>query len=218
MGQKVNPIGFRIGVYRSWDSRWFARKQTHPHAYAQSFLEDLTIRNYIEKNFPRAEIEHIEIEKTGDNVRVIVHSAAPGRMIGKRGQEIDALRRNLAALLKKTEVEVTVQEVKNPELSATVIAKSIADQLVNRASFKKVTKKAVASAMRAGAKGIKIRTAGRLGGAEIARDEFVRVGSMPLHTLRSDIDYGFAEAKTTYGIIGVKVWVCRGDYKIAPSK
>lgn len=211
MGQKVNPIGFRIGVYRKWDSRWFARRK----GYAESFREDLMIREFIEKNFPSAEIERIEIEKTGDSVRVIIHSGAPGRLIGKKGQEIDAIRRKLTHLLKKSEVEVTVSEVKNPELSATILAKNIASQLENRQSFKRVMKKAASAAVRAGAKGIKIRTAGRLGGAEIARDEWIRIGSTPLHTLRSDIDYGFAEANTTYGKIGVKVWVCRGDYKVA---
>ena len=209
MGQKVNPIGFRTGVYRSWDSRWFAR-----NSYAQLFFEDLAIRKYIEKNLSSAEIERIEIEKAGDNVRVVIHSARPGVVIGKKGQEIDLIRKRLAALLHINNVDVSVQEVKTPELSSVIVAKSIADQLVKRASFKKVMKKAATSAIRAGAKGVKIRVAGRLGGAEIARDEWIRIGSTPLHTLRSDIDYGFAQAKTTFGIIGVKVWICKGDYKL----
>lgn len=210
MGHKVNPIGFRIGVYRKWGSRWFARE-----SYAKSFFEDLTIHKFIENAFPGAEIENIEIEKTGDNVRVIIHSALPGKLIGKKGQEIDAIRRHLAKLLNKAEVEVTVQEVKNPELSATILARSIADQLEKRASFKKVMKKAASAALRAGALGIKIRVAGRLGGAEIARDEWLRFGRVPLHTIRADIDYANKEALTTYGKIGVKVWICRGNYKVA---
>lgn len=207
MGQKVNPRGFRTGVYRNWTSRWFARG-----SYADMFFEDLKIKDYINKSLSSAEISEIEIEKAGDNMRVVVHSARPGVVIGKKGQEIDSLRKELANLLGKKSVEVSVQEVKNPELTAILVAKSIAEQLVKRASFKKVMKKEAVTAMRAGAKGINIRVAGRLGGAEIARDEWIRVGSTPRHTLRSDIDYGFAEAKTTYGIIGVKVWICRGEY------
>lgn len=209
MGNKVNPIGFRVGVYRSWNSRWFART-----SYAQQVLEDVKIRAYLEKELRDAEISNIEIEKTVNNIRVIIHSARPGVVIGKKGQEIDALRRKLNRLLGKETVEVSVQEVKNPDLDAILVAKNIADQLVRRASFKKVMKKATSTALRAGAKGINICCSGRLGGAEIARSEWVRIGSVPRHTLRSDIDYGLAEALTTYGIIGVKVWICRGDYKI----
>jgi len=209
VGQKVNPIGFRTGVYRSWNSRWFARG-----SYAQQVLEDVKIRSYLEKELKEAEISMIEIEKTGDDVRVIIHSARPGIVIGKRGQDIDLLRKKLSALLGKENVEVSVQEVKNPDLDAILVAKSIADQLIKRASFKKVMKKATSAALRSGAKGINICCSGRLGGAEIARSEWVRLGSVPRHTLRSDIDYGLAEALTTYGIIGVKVWICRGDYKI----
>lgn len=212
MGQKVNPVGFRVGIYRPWDSRWFARREK----YAQMLFEDLSIRNYIEKrkDIAGAEISGVEIEKAGDNIRIIIHAARPGVVIGKKGQEIESLRKNLASLLKRSNVEVSVQEVKNPELDAVIVAKSIADQLEKRASFKKVMKKAATSAMKAGARGIKICCAGRLAGAEIARSEWVRVGSTPLHTLRADIDYGLAEALTTYGKIGVKVWICRGDYKL----
>lgn len=214
MGQKVNPIGFRIGIYRSWNSRWFARR----HNYAQLLREDLEIRKYIEQYLPSAEISDIEIEKAGDDsIRVIIKSARPGVVIGKKGQEIDSLRRDLARMLKRDNVEVSVQEVKNPELDATIAAKSIAEQLEKRASFKKVMKKTATAAMKAGARGIKIRCSGRLGGAEIARDEWIRIGSTPLHTLRSDIDYGFIEAHTTYGVIGVKVWICRGDYKLVQA-
>ncbi len=209
MGQKVNPIGFRIGVYRKWDARWFARK-----SYATMFFEDMQVKDYIKKTLSSAEISHVEIEKAGDSIRVVIHSARPGVVIGKKGQEIDSLRKGLASLLGKKSVEVSVQEVKNPELTAVLVAKNIAEQLEKRASFKKVMKKEVTSTMRAGAKGINIRVAGRLGGAEIARDEWVRVGSVPRHTLRSDIDYGFVEANTTYGKIGVKVWICRGEYSL----
>lgn len=210
MGQKVNPRGFRVGVYQGWSSRWFARD-----SYANSAFEDITIRKVIQKQLVGAEIDRIEIERAGDAVKVVIFSARPGVVIGKRGQEIEMIRRNLAKVLKKDVVEVSVQEVKNPELSANIVARDIADQLERRASFKKVMKKAASTALRAGARGVKICTAGRLGGAEIARDEWVRVGSTPLHTIRADIDYGFATAQTTYGIIGVKVWICRGDFKIS---
>ena len=206
MGQKVNPRGFRVGVYQGWSSR---------DSYANSAFEDITIRKVIQKQLVGAEIDRIEIERAGDAVKVVIFSARPGVVIGKRGQEIEMIRRNLAKVLKKDVVEVSVQEVKNPELSANIVARDIADQLERRASFKKVMKKAASTALRAGARGVKICTAGRLGGAEIARDEWVRVGSTPLHTIRADIDYGFATAQTTYGIIGVKVWICRGDFKIS---
>lgn len=208
MGQKVNPIGFRIGVYRPWDSRWFARG-----SYAEMFFEDLKVKEYIKKLLPGAEIAKIEIEKSSDeDLRVVIHSARPGVVIGKGGKEIDALRKNLATRLGKKNVEVSVTEVKNAEVNAVLAAQRIAEALEGRASFKKVMKKEASAAMRAGARGINIRVAGRLGGAEIARDEWLRVGSVPRHTLRADIDYGFVEAKTTYGIIGVKVWICRGEY------
>lgn len=209
MGQKVNPIGFRIGVYRAWDSRWFARA-----SYAKSFFEDLRIRQFVNKALAGAEIARIEIEKAGDSLKVIIHSARPGVVIGKKGQDIDQLRRDLALLVGRDMVDVVVQEIKIPELEATLVAQDIAQQLEKRASFKKVMKKAAAGSIRAGAKGVKIRVAGRLGGAEIARDEWLRVGSTPLHTLRADIDYALAEAKTTYGIIGVKVWICRGEFRL----
>lgn len=209
MGQKVNPIGFRIGVYRKWNSRWFARK-----SYAAQLLEDIKIRQYIDKHLSSAEIADVEIEKTGETVKIILHSARPGVVIGKKGQDIEELKRSIAKAINRPTVEVSVQEVQNPDMNATLIAKSIADQIVRRVSYKNAMKKASASAMKAGARGIKICVAGRLGGAEIARSEWSRVGSLPLHTLRSDIDYGFAKAKTTYGIIGVKVWICRGEYKL----
>jgi small subunit ribosomal protein S3 len=208
VGQKVNPKGFRVGVYRDWDARWFAR-----NSYGKQILEDLVIRSYLDQSLEKAEVSRVEIEKAGDNVRIIIHSSRPGAIIGKKGQEIDTLRNYLVAKLKKNNIEISVQEVKTPELDATIVAKSIADQLEKRGSYKKAMKKAAISAMKAGAKGVKVCCAGRLQGAEIARTEWTRVGSVPLHTLRSDIDYGFAEALTTYGKIGVKVWICRGEYQ-----
>lgn len=208
MGQKVHPIGFRLGVYRDWLSRWYARD-----SYGKQVIEDIKIRKFLEAALEKAEIARIEIEKAGDNIRVILFAGRPGVIIGKKGQEIDSLRAGLAKELGRTNIEISVQEVKTPEMDATLVAKSIAEQLVKRASYKKAMKKATTAAMRGGAKGIKICTAGRLGGAEIARTEWERVGSIPLHTLRSDIDYGTAEAKTTYGIIGVKVWICKGEYQ-----
>ena len=208
MGQKVHPLGFRLGVYDDWKARWFARK-----SYSDELMEDLAIRKYLEKSLDRAEISSIEIEKTGESVRVIIFSARPGMVIGKKGQEVDALKKGISKIAAKKNVEISVQEIKIPELQATLVAKNIADQLERRASFKKAMKRAAAASSRAGARGIKICVSGRLNGAEIARSEWTRVGSIPLHTLRADVDYGFAEAKTTYGIIGVKVWLCRGEYK-----
>lgn len=210
MGQKVNPKGFRIGVYRDWDARWFARKN-----YGDQLLEDIKIRNFLAKKLRSAEVARVEIEKAGDNVKVIIHSGRAGMVIGKKGQEIDNLRKEISNLIKKNAVEVSVQEVKNPELDATLVALSIAEQLERRGSYKKAMKRASAGTLRAGAKGIKICCSGRLGGAEIARSEWLRMGSVPLHTLRADIDYGFVEAQTTYGKLGIKVWISRGEYQFA---
>ena len=209
MGQKVNPIGFRVGVYRDWDAHWFARK-----SYGKQLLEDIAIRKYLKKALDSADIGKVEIDKAGDNVKIAIHSARPGLVIGRKGQDIEQLRKDLSKMIGRKSIEISVQEIKNPELDATVIAKNIAFQLERRANYKLVMKKTANAAMRSGAKGIKIRCAGRLAGAEIAREEWIRLGSTPLHTLRSDIDYGFAEAKTTYGIIGVKVWICKGDYPV----
>ena len=209
MGQKVNPVGFRLGIYRNWDSRWFARK-----SYGKEVLEDFQIRKFLSAALENAEISKIEIEKAGDdNMRITLHSGRPGIVIGKRGADIDFLRTELARRWNKKNVEVSVQEVKNPEIDAVLVAKNIAEQLVKRGSFKKAMKRAAISAMKSGAKGIKICCAGRLNGAEIAREEWTRVGSIPLHTIRAEIDYGLAEALTTYGLIGVKVWICKGEYQ-----
>ncbi len=209
MGQKVHPKGFRLGVYTDWDASWFARD-----SYGKQILEDMKIRNYLLSTLEKADVSSIKIEKAGDNVKVIIHSARPGVVIGKRGQEIDSLRKDLSNLIKRPNIDVSVQEVKKPELDAMIVAKNIADQLEKRANYKKTMKKAAATAMKSGAKGVKVCVAGRLGGAEIARTEWTRVGSVPLHTLRVDIDYGFAEAQTKYGMIGVKVWICRGEYPL----
>lgn len=212
MGQKVNPVGFRLGIYRFWDSRWFARK-----SYGKEVLEDVKIRKFLNTALENAEISKIEIEKAGDNIRIAIHSGRPGVVIGKKGQEIESLRNEIARRLNKKNVEISVQEVKSPEIDAVLVAKNIAEQLVKRGSFKKAMKRAAISAMKSGAKGIKVCCSGRLNGAEIAREEWTRVGSIPLHTLRSDVDYGLAEAKTTYGIIGVKVWICKGEYQHAAN-
>ena len=208
MGQKVHPLGFRLGVYKSWFSRWFARD-----SYGKQLLEDLEIRKLLKSELSRAEVSRIEIEKAGDNVRIIINSGRPGMVIGKKGKGIEDIRAKVAEKIKKNNIEISVNEIKAPELDAQLMAQAIAEQIERRVSHKKAMKRAAASAMRAGAKGIKICCAGRLHGAEIARTEWTRVGSLPLHTLRSDIDYGFAEAHTTYGVTGVKVWICRGDYQ-----
>ncbi len=211
MGQKVNPVGFRRGVYTTWDSRWFPRGT---HSYAEYFFEDLKARELVRKRLSSAEISRVEIEKAGDGgLRMVIHSARPAVVIGKRGEDISSLRGVLAQSLGKKNVEISVQEVRHPELDARLIAQDIADQITRRVSYKGAMKKAATNAMRAGAQGVMIRVSGRLAGAEIARDEKIRVGSLPRHTLRADIDYGTAIAKTTYGIIGVKAWVCRGEYE-----
>ena len=213
MGQKVHPKGFRTGIYRDWDSQWFARRGD----YARLALEDYKVREYIEKRIPGGEISVIKISKAGDGMHVAIHTARPGIVIGRQGKEIDSLRAELSKLLGRTTVDVSVKEVENPDLDAMIVAKSIAEQLERRVSFKRAMKKSAMATMKAGAKGIKIRCSGRLGGAEIARDEWIRLGSTPLHTLRSDIDYALFEALTTYGIIGVKVWICRGEYNLTKS-
>lgn len=207
MGNKVHPLGFRLGIYKDWNARWFARD-----SYGKQILEDLAIRKFLDKALSAAEVARIEIEKAGDSIRIIVHSGRPGVVIGKKGQEIESLKSHLANTLGKKTVEISVQEVKNTEIDATLVAKNIAEQLVKRGSVKKAMKRAAMTAMKAGAKGIKICCGGRLQGAEIARQEWIRMGSVPLHTLRSDVDYGVAEAKTTYGMIGVKVWICKGEF------
>jgi len=216
VGQKVNPIGFRVGVYRDWDAKWFPR-DVKKGSYGKELQEDLKIRRYLRKVLERAEVARIEIEKTGGVVRVIVHSGKPGNIIGKKGKDIAALRQDVSKLLGINSVEISVEEVVRPELNAVLVAQAIASQLERRANFKKLMKRAAIAAIRGGAKGIKICCKGRLNGAEIARGEWTRMGSVPLHTLRANVDYGYARAKTTYGIIGVRVWICNGDFQISKS-
>jgi small subunit ribosomal protein S3 len=212
VGQKVHPLGFRLGIYRDWDARWYAK----PNVYGKLLVEDLKIREFLGNHLKNADLARIEIEKAGLSMRVVLHAGKPGQIIGKRGQGIEVLRNDLEKILEKKTgrvIEISVQEVKKPELDAVLVAQNIANQLVARSSYKRAMKNAALATMRAGAKGIKICCGGRLNGAEIARREWTRVGSVPLHTLRSDIDYGFWEALTTYGKIGVKVWICRGEYQ-----
>lgn len=205
MGQKVNPIGFRLGISRGWDSRWYGKKN-----YSVFVHEDLKLRNFVKKKLFHAGISRIEIERTANAVKVIIKTARPGIVIGKRGSEIDVLKKELAKLTGR-EVDLEIIEVRKPDTDAQLVAESVSMQLERRVSFRRAMKKVVTSALRMGAKGIKIMCAGRLGGAEIARTEWYREGRVPLHTLRADIDYGQAEALTTFGIIGVKVLIYKGD-------
>ncbi len=206
MGQKVNPIGFRLGINRTWDSRWFANKNN----YADLLHEDLELRTFLTKRLQQAGLSKVVIERPAKRARVTIHTARPGVVIGKKGADIETLRGELA---KKTggDVSLNIVEIRKPEIDATLVAENIAQQLERRIAFRRAMKRAVQSAIRLGAKGIRINCAGRLGGAEIARTEWYREGQVPLHTLRADIDYGTAEAMTTYGICGVKVWVYRGE-------
>lgn len=206
MGQKVNPHGLRVGVIKDWDSRWFADK----NAFGDTLVEDYKIREFVKKSLFAAGIPNIEIERDAVRVRVNIHCAKPGLVIGKSGADIEKLRAKLEAMTKKP-VLVNVIEVKQPDLSAQLVAESICAQLEKRVSFRRAMKQAIGRTMRLGAKGIKIRCAGRLGGAEIARAEVYHEGTIPLHTLRADIDYGFAEASTTYGKLGVKVFIYKGE-------
>ena len=205
MGQKVNPIGLRLGINENWKSRWFATKE-----FADFLSEDIEIRKYIADKLVRAAILKVEIERAGDRVKVNIHTARPGIVIGKRGSEVDLLREELEKLTKK-HVQVNIQEVSRPETMAVLISQGIAEQLVARVAFRRAMKKAVFAAMKSGALGIRVACAGRLGGAEMSRTEWYREGRVPLHTLRAKIDYGFTEAQTTFGKIGVKVWVYKGE-------
>ena len=205
MGQKVHPNGFRLGVIRTWKSRWFSEKQ-----YSQFLHEDLAMRKHIKKKLYPAGISRIEIERAAKKAKVNIHAARPGLIIGKRGSDVESLKKDLQKLT-KTELFINIVEVRRPELDATLVAENIALQLERRVAFRRAMKKAVTTSLRLGAKGIKVRCAGRLGGAEMGRKEWYREGRVPLHTLRADIDYGTAEARTTYGVIGVKVWLYKGD-------
>ena len=205
MGQKVNPCGFRLGVIKSWDSRWFAGKE-----YAKFVEEDYNIREFLKKKLYHAGISKIEIERWAKRIRLRVYTARPGIVIGKKGAEIEQLKQELEKMVSQ-EVVIDIQEVRKPEVDAQLVAENVALQIVRRVAFRRAMKRGVASAMRFGAQGIKVCCAGRLGGAEMARTEWYKEGRIPLHTLRADIDYGFAEARTTYGIIGVKVWIFNGE-------
>jgi small subunit ribosomal protein S3 len=206
MGQKVNPYGFRLGVTTDWKSRWFSTRE-----YTDYLIEDWKIRDYLMRQLPHAAISRIEIERTRDRLRVDVHTARPGIVIGRRGAEADRLRADLAKMTNNAKIQLNIQEIKQPELDAALIAQGVADQLAGRVSFRRAMKRAVQTAQKAGAQGIRVQCSGRLGGSEMARSEWYREGRVPLHTLRSDIDYGFREARTTFGRIGVKVWIYKGD-------
>src|SRR5712671_3463665 len=212
MGQKVNPYGFRLGITTDWKSRWFADKAE----YKESLIEDWKIRDYLRRQLPHAAVSRVEIERTRDRLRIDVHTARPGIVIGRRGVEADRLRQGLFKISGNPKIQLNIQEIKQPELDANLIAQGVADQLTGRVSFRRAMKRAVQTAMKAGAQGIKVQCSGRLGGAEMARREWYREGRVPLHTLRADIDYGLAEARTTFGRIGVKVWIYKGD--ILPYK
>jgi len=210
VGQKVNPIGLRLGINRTWDSTWYADKK-----YAELLHEDLKLRKYVKNRLFAASVSRIQIERAANRIRITIHTARPGMVIGRGGAEADALRKDLEKMTGK-QVSVNILEVKHAETDAQLIAENIASQLERRISFRRAMKQAMMRAERLGAQGIRMKTSGRLGGAEIARTEGYSSGKLPLHTLRADIDYGFAEAKTTYGKIGVKVWVYKGE--VLPRK
>lgn len=205
MGQKVNPIGLRVGINRTWDSRWYADKD-----YAEKLVEDLKLREYVEQRLKSAGISRVSIERASKTTRVTIHTARPGVIIGKKGADIEKLRQDLSKRA-GGEVSLNIVEVRKPEIDAQLVAEGVAQQLERRVSFRRAMKRAVQNALRYGAEGIRINVSGRLGGADIARTEWYREGRVPLHTLRADIDYGFAEALTTFGIIGVKIWLYKGD-------
>lgn len=206
MGQKVNPTGIRLGITKDWTSKWYANSQN----YADYLNADLKIRDFLIKKLKGAAISRVQIERPARNAKIAIHSARPGVIIGKKGGEIEVLRKDISKLI-QVPVHISIQEVRKPEMDATLVAENIAQQLERRVMFRRAMKRAVQSTMRQGALGVKVRLAGRLGGAEIARTEWTREGRVPLHTFRADIDYGVARANTTYGVIGVKVWIFKGE-------
>ncbi|MGI2329609.1 30S ribosomal protein S3 [Planococcus sp. YIM B11945] len=210
MGQKIHPIGMRIGIIRDWESKWYAEKD-----YATLLHEDIKIREYVEARLKEASVSKIEIERAANRVNVTIHTAKPGMVIGKGGSEVEVLRKQLTAMTNKR-VHINIIEIKRADLDARLVAESVARQLENRVSFRRAQKQAIQRTMRSGAKGIKTQVSGRLGGADIARAEHYSEGTVPLHTLRADIDYAHAEADTTYGKLGVKVWIYRGE--VLPTK
>ena len=205
MGQKVNPIGLRLGIVKTWDSRWFAEKK-----YSNFIYEDYKIRKFVKSKLYHAGISKVEIERSAKKVRLRIYTARPGIVIGKQGKEIDHLKKEIEKIV-PIEVFIDIQEVRKPEINAQLVAENVALQIERRVAFRRAMKRCVSSAMRFGANGIKIICSGRLGGAEMARTEWYREGRVPLHTLRADVDYGFIEAKTTYGLIGVKVFIFKGE-------
>lgn len=205
MGQKVHPKGFRMGIIRDWDSNWYADRE-----YTDLLHEDYKVRNYIKTRFYAAGVSRVEIQRTGNRMRITIHTAKPGIIIGRGGTEVENLKVSLNVMTGKN-VNINIQEIRKPELDAQIVAENMAAQLEKRVSFRRAMKQSVGRTMRVGAVGIKVAIAGRLGGAEIARTEWYAEGKVPLHTLRADIDYGFAEANTTYGKIGIKVWINRGE-------
>ncbi len=209
MGQKVNPIGIRLGISRDWDSKWYADSKHFP----EYVIGDFRVREFLKKKLKDASVSKIQIERPARKANITIHTARPGIVIGKKGEDIERLRREICAMLglPLQDVRVNIAEIRKPELDAQLVAEGIAQQLERRVMFRRAMKRAVTNTMRLGAQGIKVKVGGRLNGAEIARSEWYREGRVPLHTFRADIDYGFAEAKTTYGIIGVKVWIFRGE-------
>mgnify|MGYP001350895240 CR=1 FL=1 len=206
MGQKVNPIGLRVGINRGWDSIWFAKKRE----YGKLLIEDYKIRNYIKKNVVNSGVSQVIIERTSRKCIVSIYTSRPGFVIGKKGSDVDKIKKNLSKIT-NSEINLNIKEVKRPELNAYLVAENITQQLVKRIAYRKAMKRAIQSALRLGAKGIRVCLAGRLAGNEIARTEWLREGSVPLHTFRANVDYAEAEALTTYGIIGVKVWIYKGE-------
>ncbi len=206
MGQKVHPYGIRLGIVKDWTSTWYADTKN----YADYLNADLQIRDFLRKKLAHASVSRIQIERPANNARIVVHTARPGIVIGKKGEDIESLRKQVSELM-GIPTHISVEEIRKPELDAFLVAESVAQQLERRIMFRRAMKRAVSNSMRLGAKGIKINVAGRLNGAEIARSEWYREGRVPLHTLRADIDYGLAEANTTYGVIGVKVWIFKGE-------
>jgi len=206
MGQKVHPTGIRLGISKDWNSTWFAKKGE----YAELLISDLEVRTFLQKRLAQAAVSRIQIERPAKSARITIHTARPGIVIGKKGEDIETLRREISQLM-GVPTHITVAEIRKPELDAQLVAEGIAQQLERRIMFRRAMKRAVGNTMRLGALGIKVCVAGRLNGADIARSEWYREGRVPLHTLRADVDYGFVEAKTTYGILGVKVWIYKGE-------
>ena len=206
MGQKVHPIGIRLGISKDWNSTWYAEKGD----YAEQLNSDLQVREYLQQRLAQAAVSRIQIERPAKSARITIHTARPGIVIGKKGEDIERLRRDVSDLM-GVPTHITVQEIRKPELDAQLVAEGVAQQLERRIMFRRAMKRAVGNSMRLGALGIKVCVAGRLNGADIARSEWYREGRVPLHTLRADVDYGFVEAKTTYGVLGVKVWIYKGE-------